>query len=704
MLEQFETAADSGLGPDLLVAPSNQIRNLAEAKLIDAIGLRLPEDVLARYATGTLETVRFAGQIYGLPITLNTMALYYDRRQVEQPPATLDALLAEAAQGKIVAISTNFRDAFWGVQGFGGQLFDEEGRILLDQGGFANWLAWLKDAREAPGTILDANRDALRSRFVDDGITYYVGSASELNAIMTALGEANVGVAVLPAGPTGSAGPLLTTQAALFSDVSSANQRKLALAVAQFMTNAEQAATLMRQAGHVPANSRVRVNPRLNPNIASFVAQARTAVPLVNIPQMDVVMEVGGDAYARVLEGVAEPGEVALEITNAINEFNGVASVTPEAMACDQVGVLRLAHMLEGEAAGVFERVLDSFRVDCPTVIIQVQQISPDTPVEQLTTANRAQYDLILAPPALIRALNQAGAATNITELVDAGLLQRFHPVAVDALRHDNNLFGLPLSLEVNALYYNQALVADPARTLDDLRTQSQQGVPVALDIRFAQAAWGIGAFGGQVFDAEMQLALDQGAFAGWLAWLKDARETAGIHLSTDGAALKTAFLRGETAYLVGGPGLFAELKAALGAENLGVAVLPACPNGEARPLLTAPGFVWLDPINARQQQLALAFVSYATNIESQTLWLRALHSPPANANVDLRFAPLLATFVEQARTAQLWPNTAAPDAMLEMGQQAYRAVLEENQDPAAAVEEVTRMINAVIGVDEGNE
>lgn len=703
MLEQFETAADSGLGPDLLIAPSEWIRHLAEAGLIDAISARLPEDVLTRYATTTLETVRFAGQIYGLPVTLNTLALYYDRRLVEQPPATLDALLAEAAQGKVVAVSTNFRDAFWGVQGFGGRLFNEEGRIVLDQGGFANWLAWLKDAREAPGMILDGNRDALRSRFVEDGIAYYVGSASELNSLTTALGEDNIGVSVLPAGPIGSAGPLLTTQAALFSAVSSANQRRLALEVVQFMTNAEQAATLVRQARHVPANSRVRVNPRLNPNIASFVTQAGTSVPLANIPQMDAVIDIGGDAYARVLEGVAEPGEAAFEMTNAINELNGVASVKPAAVACDQVGILRLAHTLEGEAADVFGRILAGFRADCPTVIVQVEQLSAATVAASLTAADRALYDLILAPP-LIRALIEAGIAADITDLVDAELLQRFRPIAVDALRHDSGLYGLPIALQVDALYYNKSLVATPAATLDDLRTQAQQGIPVALDTRFEQAVWGIGAFGGQVFDAEKRLSLDQGGFAEWLAWLKEARQTAGIELSSDGAVLKTAFLTGETAYLIGGPDLFAELHAALGDENLGIAVLPAGPDGEATPPLAAPGFIWINPANNRKQQLALAFVRYATSVENQTLWMRTLHRISANANADLRMEPLLATFVEQARTAQLWPNSSVWDEVLETGQSAYNAVLEEDQDPAVAVDEVARMINAAISLDGANE
>ena len=47
------------------------------------------------------------------------------------------------------------------VQAFGGRLFGEEYRVILDRGGFANWLAWLKDARDTPGMILDSNREGI---------------------------------------------------------------------------------------------------------------------------------------------------------------------------------------------------------------------------------------------------------------------------------------------------------------------------------------------------------------------------------------------------------------------------------------------------------------------------------------------------------------------------------------------------------------
>ena len=88
------------------------------------------------------------------------------------------------------------------------------------------------------------------------------------------------------------------------------------------MTNAEQQATLMREARLIPANQRVQVNPRLEPVSAIFVAQARNALPLPNATEMDAVLRLGNGAYAQVLEGLLDPTTAAISVTVALNEAN----------------------------------------------------------------------------------------------------------------------------------------------------------------------------------------------------------------------------------------------------------------------------------------------------------------------------------------------------------------------------------------------
>ncbi|NJN80832.1 MAG: extracellular solute-binding protein [Caldilineaceae bacterium] len=168
MLEDYRKAVRAGLGPDLLLLssePDDWIRSLVLDDLIVPIDEFIDPERIERYIPAAVEMVRYDDQLYGLPQSVDTMVLYFTEDTVEKPPATLDELLVEANKGVPVYISIGFEDAYWGMSGYGGKLFDEEFRAILDQGGFANWLAWLANARSAPGLVMDSNRDVLRERF-----------------------------------------------------------------------------------------------------------------------------------------------------------------------------------------------------------------------------------------------------------------------------------------------------------------------------------------------------------------------------------------------------------------------------------------------------------------------------------------------------------------------------------------------------------
>ena len=699
MVTQFKNAADAGLGPDLILAPSDQVRPLATAGLIDRIDLAVDAMITGRYIPAALAALRYEDKLYGLPATIDTLVLYYDKQQVETPAATLEQLLAAATTGQGVAISTNFTDAFWGVQAFGGQLLDAEGRVILDRGGFANWLAWLAEARDAPGMILDANREVLRTTFATNRLAYYVGYASELDTLLENMAPDRLGVAVLPSGPNGSAGPFLTVQAFQFSTVSSANQRQLALELAIFLTNAEQQSTLMRRTRLIPANSRVRINVRLNPMAATFVDQARTAVPLPNLPALDALFRLGSDAYTRVLEGIEPPAEAAIAATTAINEANGLAVGTAPPLICAGVGTLYLGYAVSTQLAEALTAVLADLRKDCPTIFVNARAVTADEVAQQLLTplAANGRLDLLLVPQSWIPDLAVQGQLRELTTVVDAATLQRYRPVAVDGMRYGDGLFGLPAAIEVDALYYNKTLVSQPARTLEELRTQAKSGLPMALDSSFQHAFWGIQAFGGQLFDQDLRLTLDQGGFTGWLAWLATANKSYGVTLSADRTALNKRFVAGESAYYVGGPAELRPLQEALGVTNLGVTTLPSGPQGDGGPLLQVTGFLLSARLSVAQQELALEVVKYLTSVESQQRLLKLANLVPTNVGLAVADNSPLAAFVAQARTAQLRPNAPQMDIILSLGNNAYQAVLVDDMTPTAAVVALTRRFNQAI-------
>lgn len=129
-----------------------------------------------------------------------------------------------------------------------------------------------------------------------------------------------IGVRLLPEGPGGSAGPLLRTEALFFNPVSSDRQQQVARALGLFLLSREEQTLLMRRARLVPVRRDVRINSRLNPEIAAFAAQANSAIPWRDDPLLTWLLSAGDDVYLQALEGVLSPANAVSELAARMQE------------------------------------------------------------------------------------------------------------------------------------------------------------------------------------------------------------------------------------------------------------------------------------------------------------------------------------------------------------------------------------------------
>lgn len=328
--ELYIQGASLGLGPDLLIGSSDWVQPLADLGLIHNLNDSAEID-LEPYLPAAVETLRYHDKIYGLPLSLRTRALYYNKKLVQTPPETLDALLVQVGQGQEIALNIGFDRAFWGIPAFGGPSTDENSRPILNQEGIAGWLTWLKRLQESPYAILDNDNETLANLFKAGQSAFYVGESEELNDLRAALGADVIGVAPLPAGPNGPAGPLLRTEALMFNTYSSPAQARTALKLAQFLTSVEQQIRLLRgdQADRIPANRRVRIDSRVYPALAAFRIQVRTARPVHDLSQIADLLRQGDEIYLQVLTGVISPDEAAQQITALFGEAYDIKTAAP---------------------------------------------------------------------------------------------------------------------------------------------------------------------------------------------------------------------------------------------------------------------------------------------------------------------------------------------------------------------------------------
>lgn len=696
LLLRFQEAASNGFGPDVLIGPNDWVQSLAQSGQIRPLDAPLDEatqaELLGRIVPSGLETVRYGPALYGVPLILRTQALYYNSELVETPAQTLDGLWEEALSGTGIGLNSAFDSAFWGIRAFGGRVSDETGRVILDAGGFANWLSWLKKAQDVPAFVLSTNQELLRSLFISGKLAYLVDDSSALSRLRQEMGPETVQVTTLPTGPTGSGGPFLETE--VFYLNAASEQTALSLALAQFLTNVEQQTTLMRLGSLIPANSRVRVNPRLNPAVAAFAAQARSAVPDSPNSALGAVRTAGADTYTKVLEGLLAPGEAALQLTRSANLALGLEETEPLDERCRSVG--RIAIWLDDEAVAepVLSQAAGAFMAECRNVFVEIETVAADELLVRLGSGDTPQL-LVVSNPQIPRLVN-AELIQPLDRFVPADLLQRFTPVALGAMRLDAMLYGLPYQLKSQALIYRKDQVSVPAQTLDGLLESGQAGRPLALSVDFRDAYWGIPAFGGSLLDESGLAVLDEGAFADWLDWLLASQEW-GVFLSSRLDEVRAAFLGGDVLYTIDRPEALPRYIEAFGEAGLGVAPLPDGPGGESVPLVTVAGFVAPAGHSDEELQLALEFAQFVTRAEVQTQLLDAF-GLPANANVDVAGRPLLAPFVAPLEQAFVYPNRPEMEKTVEFGGDAYVWVLEGVLMPEEAALEATALINQANG------
>ena len=321
LLEPFEQQVKRGAGPDLvLVYSSTKIVRLIQTGALESLENYQVE--LSPFRPEALKEVRYRGQLYGLPLYLSIQVLCYNKDKVKELPKTLPELIEQARKGYSVGLHSGFVETFWGTGVFGGQLFDDRGRVILSEdGGWANWMEWLKEAQNEPNFILSEDAKALQQAFVEKKLTYLTCLSGWIPYFSEALGKEQLGATLLPSAVNQPATPALWTGILLFNRASSPNQKRLAFKLTQFLTNVEQQKQIEAVIPFIPSNKNVTLNRNLFPIRAVLLEQAKSgiSVSLDDTKKVELLQDYGNTLYQQVLKGEISPHEAATNLTQTIN-------------------------------------------------------------------------------------------------------------------------------------------------------------------------------------------------------------------------------------------------------------------------------------------------------------------------------------------------------------------------------------------------
>jgi arabinogalactan oligomer/maltooligosaccharide transport system substrate-binding protein len=306
---KYRTDVAAGGGPDMFIAPNDSLGDDARAGLIANI-TDLVSGKLNDYAPLSVEGMSVDGKIYGVPESLKAVVFWYNKSLLATPPATTDELQALMEGGTPITITFGCYHLWGFYSDFGGQIFDSNWKVIADTGtGVTDAMAYLNNLYQIAKTNSwpRTDSDGL-APFSEGSVAAITNGNWAMGDYQTALGD-NLGVAPLPAGPSGVASPLLGVDG-YYINPNSAN-KAAAIEVALYLTGAS-AETKMMEAGHVPAiTTAVITNPLLQSLQEAFKnGYVRPQVPQLglywsNFCGMDQVFEKGIAPAVWVAAGTA---------------------------------------------------------------------------------------------------------------------------------------------------------------------------------------------------------------------------------------------------------------------------------------------------------------------------------------------------------------------------------------------------------------
>jgi maltose-binding protein MalE len=275
---------------------------------------------------------------YGIPISFDTLALYYNRANfTAAPPSDTLALFATArglsnADGDPplwgLAYNLSLDRTIGYLYAFEGQVFDAQGQVILGLEGRAGteaWLAWLADLRDDPRLLAGLDGIAIDSALMTQQAVMTIDWAHALGRY-SALWPGNLGVAPLPSLRPGGGFPqpyLQSETLVLNARLGDSPERTAADAFARHLLSEASQRELLH-AGRQPVLLSLDLgadDPNLPTELQAaaiaFRTQAERALPMPNSQAAnDVVWGVLGDMHANAVRRLISPAQ-AVESADA---------------------------------------------------------------------------------------------------------------------------------------------------------------------------------------------------------------------------------------------------------------------------------------------------------------------------------------------------------------------------------------------------
>lgn len=299
---------DANAAPDLYFFAHDKIGVYAEMGILAPITDLLGQDALAGYVPLTVKGATYKGQLYQVPLYFETLLFMYNQKYMAEAdvPATTEQLYAYMQRktkyghyGFVEQHSTPYYAAGW-IHGFGGSLITDDGVPCLESAQVKAALAYHKKFVEyMPGETEYATVNTLFT----EGMAHSTIAGPWFVPTVRAAGI-DVGIAPMPVvDETGlSLAPYSGIQGLHVLKVQAARKKDAIVTVLKTLMDPQVSVKLAKVSGCAPAvESCYGLEEVAGDSLIMAMKQtAETAIPMPNIPEMDVMWTVTGNLLTNV--------------------------------------------------------------------------------------------------------------------------------------------------------------------------------------------------------------------------------------------------------------------------------------------------------------------------------------------------------------------------------------------------------------------
>lgn len=299
---------DPGAAPDLFLFAHDKVGVFAEMGILAPVQPLLEAGTLEAYLPMALEAATYQGTLYQLPLYFETLLFMYNRRymQDEEVPATTDELLTymenntgRGRYGFVEQHSTAYYSAAW-IHGFGGSIIDGTGVPFPDAQAVKDALNYhARFVAMMPG---ETEYNTVNTLFLEGKADATIGGPWMVPSARNA--GIDLGIAPMPiVDATGKAlAPYSGVQGIHVLRFAAERKTEAVKKLLAALTDPAIGIDLALASGCAPANAQCYDDKRVAADmlVQAMRATAEIAVPMPNIPEMDVMWTVVGNLLTDV--------------------------------------------------------------------------------------------------------------------------------------------------------------------------------------------------------------------------------------------------------------------------------------------------------------------------------------------------------------------------------------------------------------------